>query len=83
MVEPREDEEEMKEAIPFEKEKWAVNWDQVYRRYWVGNWKSTEFGLEHNGINVKVEIKYGDESVRIIIDDRCYVYRCSFCYYDL
>ena len=35
--EPKLEEEKKKETIPFEEEKWAVNWDQVYRRYWVGD----------------------------------------------
>ena len=37
VVESRAEEEEQKEALPFEEEKQAVNWDQVYRRYWIGD----------------------------------------------
>ena len=33
VVEPRAEEEEKKEAVPIVEEKWAINWDQVYRRY--------------------------------------------------
>ena len=48
---------------------------KVHRRYVVGNALNTEFGLDHNEKNVKVEIKISscsDHFVRIIMDDRCF-----------
>ena len=38
LVEPRAEGEEKKEAVPIEEEKWAINLDQLHRRYWVGNY---------------------------------------------
>ena len=73
-MEPRAEEEEIKEAILLEEQKWAVKWDQVCRRYWVGNYESTEYGLEQNGKNAKIEIKapHPEYHQKITIDDRCY-----------
>ena len=46
--------------------------EEVYQRYVVGDENSTEFGLYHNEKNIKIEIKNDHNTIRIIIDDRCY-----------
>ena len=45
---------------------------QVYRQYVNGDQDKTEFGLSYDEKDIKIEIKKHDDTVRIIIDDRCY-----------
>ena len=46
---------------------------EVRKRYQVGNYDSTEFGLEHNDRDIKVKIKRSLHGiVKITVEDRCY-----------
>ena len=49
---------------------------ELFRRYVVGHFQHTEFGLRQGDKNINVEIKTEDfgqtEHVKITTDDRCY-----------
>ena len=46
---------------------------ELYRRYSMGSAFSTEFGLQQEGKDIKIEINCNDEeTVKVMIDDRCY-----------
>ena len=50
----------------------------VFKRYCVGTFSLTEFGLEHKGDNLKIEIKDHRTGSKIIIDDRGYDSRTKY-----
>ena len=67
----RNTEEEEEKSAHIEEQNWVINWDPVYYRYSVGNHLSSEFGLQRDGKNEKIEIKH-QRGTSIFFDDRCY-----------
>ena len=70
---PNEQEEE-KSGAPSDGNTPVINREPVYYRHALGDWKSYEFGLQHEDQNVKIEVEFdlNSRTVKITIDGTLY-----------
>ena len=54
ILETKTEEEKENNSSYLEVQKWAISNKEVYRRYFIGDLKFTEFGLQQDGKNIKI-----------------------------